>query len=159
VKLRFKVLVGALGFAGVMVLVSKFVVSLYLVDGQSMTPTLRHMELCLTRVTRPYRPQRGDIVVFRTADDPPLYFVKRVLALPGETIAIRRGVVEIDGAPLPDQYVPVNPEWELPPTPVPADKVYVIGDNRTVAFDETVHGLVAVRLVKARLIAHWRWKR
>jgi signal peptidase I len=159
VKLRFKVLVGALGFAGVMVLVSKFVVSLYLVDGQSMTPTLRHMELCLTRVTRPYRPQRGDIVVFRTADDPPLYFVKRVLALPGETIAIRRGVVEIDGVPLPDQYVPVNPEWELPPTPVPADKVYVIGDNRTVAFDETVHGLVAVRLVKARLIAHWRWKR
>lgn len=158
-KLRFKVIVGALAFAAAMVLVSKFVVSLYLVDGQSMTPTLQHLDLCLTRVTRPYRPQRGDIVVFRTADDPPLYFVKRVLGLPGETIAIRRGVVEINGAPLPDQYVPVKPEWELPPTVVPADKVYVIGDNRRVALDETVHGLVAVRLVKARLIAHWRWKR
>jgi hypothetical protein len=42
---------------------------------------------------------------------------------------------------------------------VPADKVFVIGDNRTVALDDTLHGLVAARLIKAQLIAHWRWKR
>lgn len=137
----------------------KFVITPYVVVGESMTPTLHHMDLCLMQRVWRYRPQRGDIAVFRTADDPPLYFVKRVVALPGETISIHDGAVQINGAALPDQYAQINPEWEMPPTLVPAEQVFVIGDNRTVALDETVHGLVATRLVKARLITHWRWKR
>ncbi len=124
-----------------------------------MTPTLQNMDLCLMRRVWNYRPQRGDIVVFRTADDPPLFFVKRVVALSGEAVAIRRGDVVINGRALPDQYTQVNPAWEMPPTTVPVDKVFVIGDNRTVALDDTVHGIVATRLIKARLISHWRWKR
>lgn len=140
-------------------LVLKLVATPYLVIGESMTPTLRHMDLCLMRKTWGYRPQRGDIVVFRTADDPPLYFVKRVIALPAETIGIRQGVVQIDDKPLPEPYTPPNPTWEMPATIVPADKVFVIGDNRAVALDETLHGFVATRLIQARLVAHWRWKR
>jgi len=140
-------------------LLSKFVVSPYFVVGESMTPTLHDMDFCLMQKVWHYRPKRGDIVAFRTVDDPPLFFVKRVVALPGETIAIRGGNVEINGTPLPDQYTTTNPDWEMAATPVPGHEVFVIGDKRTVGLDETVHGLVATRLVAGRLIAHWRWKR
>ena len=140
-------------------LVGKFIVTPFLIVGESMAPTLRNMDLCLTQKVYNYRPHRGDIVVFRTADDPPLFLVKRIIALPGETISITDGVVQIDGQSLPESYTPPNPDWELPATAVPTNKVFVIGDNRTVALDETVHGLVATRLIKARLLTHWRWKR
>ncbi len=143
----------------VILIVGKFFITPFLVVGESMTPTLRHMDLCLMQRVYRYRPQRADIVVFRTADDPPLYLVKRVIGLPGETIGITNGIVLIDGRPLTEPYTPPNPSWEMPATVVPVGKIFVIGDNRTVGIDETVHGLVATRLVKARLLTHWRWKR
>jgi signal peptidase I len=140
-------------------LFGKLIVTPYLVVGESMTPTLRNMDLCFMLKAWNYRPRRGDIVVFRTADDPPLYLVKRVIGLPGETISITHGIVQIDGRSLAEPYTPPNPDWEMPATTVPVDKVFVIGDNRRVPLDETVHGLVATRLIKARLLTHWRWKR
>ena len=100
---------------------------------------------------------RGDIIMFRTADDPPLRFIKRIIALPGETIEIRAGKVFINQQPLTEPYTVVNPAWFLA-TNVPPGKVYVIGDNRNVPMDIAVQGLVAVRLVQAKLVAHWRWR-
>lgn len=130
----------------------------FVVVGDSMAPTLHDWDLCLMRRTHPYEPRRGDIVVFRTADAPPLYFIKRVIALPGETIACAAGQMTIDGHPLPEPYTAANGEWELPPTKVPPDQIFVIGDNRRYLPEETVHGLVAVRLVQSRLLGHWRWR-
>src|SRR5664280_2307312 len=89
-------------------LIAKFVVKPYVVVGESMTPTLKSWDLCLMRRVYHYQPQRGDIVVFRTADDPPLYFVKRVIALPGETISIKGGIVGINGVPLTEPYTTAN---------------------------------------------------
>jgi signal peptidase I len=140
-------------------LVVRFVVTPYVVWGESMSPTLKTWDLCVMRRVYHYQPHRGDIVVFRTADDPPLYFVKRVIALPGETIAIESGVVRINGVPLPEPYTTVNPEWQMEPTPVPKGKVYVIGDNRDFEREDYVLGLVSTRLVQARMFWHWRWKK
>ena len=132
-KRRVKIL---LLVALIMFLLGKFVFSPYVVVGTSMMPTLRDMDLCLMRRTWHYRPARGDIVVFRTADAPPLRFVKRVVALPGETVSISNGVVRIDGAPLREEYTERNPEWNLPATAVASNKVYVIGDHRAVSLSE-----------------------
>ena len=140
-------------------LIVKFVAAPYIVVGDSMTPTLKSWDLCVMPRVYHYQPRRGDIVMFRTADDPPLYFVKRVIALPRETIAIEHGVVRINGVTLPEPYTTVNPEWQMEPTPVPQNKVFVVGDNRDLPEEEYVLGLVATRLVKARLLGHWRWKK
>lgn len=140
-------------------LVVEFVVSLRVVVGDSMSPTLKSWDLCLMQRVYHYEPRRAEIVTFRTADDPPLYFVKRVIALPGETIAIEHGVFQINGKPLPEPYTTGNPEWQMDPTPVPAGKVFVVGDNRDFEREAYVQGLVATRLVQARMIGHWRWKR
>jgi signal peptidase I len=145
--------------AAVLFLFVRFGAAPYVVWGDSMVPTLRSWDFCLMAHTYAYQPKRGEIIVFRTSDDPPLWFIKRVIGLPGETVAIRHGALEINGKPLDEPYTNINPAWEMETVTVPADKVFVLGDNRTVELDETLHGLVATRLVQARMLWHWRWKK
>jgi len=146
------------GLASAVVLVNSYVITSTVVIGESMLPTLHPWEVCWMQRVQPYAPARGDIVMFRTADDPPLRFIKRVIALPGETIAIEAGQVLINSQPLSEPYTTGNPAWSLAATNVPPGKVYVIGDHRTVPMAITVQGLVATRLMQGRLIAHWRWR-
>ena len=143
----------------ILLFVVKFIGAPTVVIGDSMVPTLRSWEVCWMQRVRPYAPTRGDIVMFRTADDPPLRFIKRVIALPGERIEIQAGIVFINQQPLPEPYTFVNPAWSLAATNIPPGKVYVIGDNRAVLMDIAVQGLVATRLVQAKLAAHWRWRK
>jgi signal peptidase I len=159
VKRRIKRLLVLVAIAAVMVFVVKFVATPYVVIGESMLPTLKSWDLCVMQRTRDYQPRRGDIIVFRDSDDPPLHFVKRVIGLSGETVAIRAGKVMLDDKPFPENYTTPNPAWEMGPVTVPAGKIFVIGDNRDYELEETPHWLVAMRLVEARLLWDWRWKR
>jgi signal peptidase I len=154
-----KLLIVLLAVAVALFLFGRYVASPFLVVGDSMTPTLHSWDLCLVRRARHYQPHRGDIVVFRTADDPPLHFVKRVVALPGESVAIQRGVVMINQTPLAEPYTTANAGWDMPAVKVAPLHVFVLGDNREVSLDLTLHGPVATRLIKARLVWHWRWKK
>jgi signal peptidase I len=140
-------------------LVAKLVAVPRIVYGDSMSPTLKSWELCVMQRVRHYEPRRGDIVEFRTADDPPLYFVKRVIALPGETVSIDHGVFKINGAPLSEAYTTINPDWQMEPMPLPAGRIFVVGDNRDFDLEDYVKGPVATRLVQSRMAWHWRWKR
>ena len=154
-RIRLTIVAALIGLS----LTASLFVRPYVVVGDSMLPTLKSWDFCLMARVHGYQPRRGDIVTFRTADDPPLYFIKRVVGLPGETLAIRHGAVTVNGQPLDEPYTTTNPMWEMESILIPADKVFVLGDNRTVALDVTLHGLVAMRLVKARMLWHWRWKR
>ena len=146
-----------LGLLVTLLVLSRFF-RMSVVIGQSMDPTLETWDYCVSRRVNPYQPRRGDIVTFRTADDPPLYFIKRVIALPGETLAIEHGLAKINGQPLPEPYTTVNPRWDLEPTRLPDGKIYVLSDNRTNDMEDYVQGMVAVRLVQSRLLWHWRWR-
>jgi len=148
-----------LAAAAIVFLIVRFVATPYIVVGDSMVPTLKSWDFCLMARVRHYQPVRGEIVIFRTADDPPLYFVKRVIGLPGETVAIADGVVKVNSNSLVESYAEINPTWEMEPTGVPEKKVFVLGDNRAVPLEETLHVVVATRLVKARMLCHWRWNR
>ncbi len=156
---RAKSLLWLLVIVVVAFLMVKFVAVPRIVYGDSMSPTLKSWELCVMQPVRHYEPRRGDIIEFRTADDPPLYFVKRVIALPGETVAIEHGVFKINGAPLAEPYTTANPNWQMNPIPLPAGKIFVVGDNRDFDLEDYVKGPVATRLVQSRMIWHWRWKR
>jgi signal peptidase I len=143
----------------VVFLLVKFVAVPRIVYGDSMSPTLKSWELCLMQRVRHYEPRRGDIIEFRTADDPPLYFVKRVIALPGETVSIEHGVFTINGVPLAEPYTTINPTWQMDPLLLRTGRIFVVGDNRDFDLDVYVKGPVATRLVQSRLVWHWRWKR
>lgn len=82
-------------------------------------------------------PQRGDTIVF----EPPASlnseypFIKRLIGLPGETVEVRDGLVYIDGVPLPEDYLNEPPRYTVPPTVVPHNEYFVLGDNRNSAND------------------------
>src|SRR5271154_4404298 len=156
---RAKSLLWLLVLGAVAFLVVKFVAVPRIVYGESMSPTLKSWELCVMQPVRHYDPRRGDIVVFRTADDPPLYFIKRVIALPGETVSIERGVFKINGVPLAEPYTMANPTWQMEPLLLHTGRIFVVGDNRDFDLEDYVKGPVATRLVQARMFWHWRWKR
>src|ERR1700689_1550630 len=158
-KRRGKSLLRLLIVGFVVFLVVKFIAVPRIVYGDSMSPTLKSWELCAMQPVRHYEPRRGDIIVFRTADDPPLYFIKRVIGLPGETVSIERGVFKINGAHLAEPYTTANPNWQMEPISLPAGKIFVVGDNRDFDLEDYVKGPVATRLVQSGMLWHWRWKR
>jgi signal peptidase I len=146
-----------LGVVIVTALIWRYNFGLTLVIGESMLPTLHNHDLCLMRRVHNYQPQRGDIVSFRTADNPPLWFIKRVVGLPGETVALSNGVPLINGQPLTEAYTHQNPTWQMEPVTLTASQVLVLSDNRRLGIDDYVQGKVAIRLIKDRLLRHWSW--
>lgn len=100
-------------------------------DGISMLPTYEpgrfHFVNRLAFLTS--EPARGDIVAVRLARGRAFY-VKRVIGLPGERIAIARGQVAVDGTPLEEPYVVHRRPWDLPEIALGPREYFVVGDNR-----------------------------
>jgi signal peptidase I len=79
-------------------------------------------------------PARGDVVAIRMAG-PHVLYVKRIVGLPGERVAIAAGMVLIDGRPLVEPHVVRRRPWEMAPVDVGRDEYFVIGDNRSMAIE------------------------
>lgn len=137
-----------------------FVAQPFVVQGSSMEPSLHEGErLIVSKLT--YRwgaPARGDVVVFRYPANRRLRFIKRVVALPGETVAIRDGRVLIDGRPLKEEYLNDVTLGEFGPVRVPAGHLFLLGDNRANSRDSRYPevGMVAYREVIGKAVAaYW----
>lgn len=92
-------------------------------------------------------PARGDIVAIRLAGTRVVY-VKRVIGLPGETLAIVGGVVHIDGRPLDEPYVRDRRPWDFDEVTIGADEYFVVGDNRGMNLrDHTMGRVDAARII------------
>lgn len=115
-------------------LVVKVAVQNFRVDGESMLPNLHNGEYILVNKFDYLvgAPQRGDIVVFRAvpAGDPDKDFIKRVVALPGETVAVRNNTVYINGRRLHESYHHLPSNYTFGPEKVPAGDYFVLGDHR-----------------------------
>ena len=74
-------------------------------------------------------PARGDIVAFRSPDQPDLVLLKRVIGLPGDTVEEVDGVVIVNGTPLDEPYT-IEDKRTLGPWTVERDHLFVMGDNR-----------------------------
>ena len=118
-------------------------------DGVSMEPTYESGRLNLVNRLAYLRspPGRGDVVAIRLAGLHVLY-IKRVVGLPGERIAISAGEVLVDGAPLIEPYVHHRRPWELAEVRLGPAEYFVVGDNRGMAAaDHTFGRIDAVRIV------------
>ena len=104
------------------------------IQGDSMSPALNEDEVVLVDRLSKYwkQPQRGDAILF---EDEFGIFVKRVIALPGETVDIKEGRVYIDSRPLDESAYMQNPVGDAAAVTVPEGSVYVLGDNRAQAYD------------------------
>lgn len=117
-------------------------------------------------------PRRGDVIVFRFPENPEIDYVKRVIALPGETVAIRNKKVFIDGKPIDEPYTvfadkrvyPGNdflPDYyrhrdQMKPTVVPPGHYFAMGDNRDNSQDSRYWGFVPRALIRGRaFMVYW----
>jgi signal peptidase I len=157
-----------LGAVLIVLIVKAYVVNPYRIPSSSMEPTLhcaRPAAGCEARfsdrvlanrfIYHLRDPRRGEIVVFKT---PPAArqrcgaggtFVKRIIGLPGETIEVKLvrgdGVVFINGHRLDEPYVRPDRRTQsaaTPPTTIPANFYYMMGDNRSQSCDSRVWGAV-----------------
>jgi signal peptidase I len=98
-------------------------------------------------------PTRGDVVVLESPEDERV-LLKRVVAVPGDTVAIRDGVTFIDGIRAADPHAATTAGEgggpDFGPTLVPADRYLVLGDNRGNSKDSRMFGFVARRRILGR---------
>jgi signal peptidase I len=174
------------------------VIQNFKVEGDSMLPTLHNEQYLLvnkilyyrydanflTRLFNPgapadmrylfHGPQRGDIVVFESPTEPK-DFIKRVIAVGGETVQVKRDLdpvgdpaggrdpaecggcgVYVNDVRLDEPYVNATPDYDEGPVAVPEGDVFVLGDNRRNSSDSHVWGaLDANRIVGIAFVSYW----
>ncbi|GID96357.1 signal peptidase I [Amorphoplanes digitatis] len=98
--------------------------------------------------------ERGDIVEFALPEEPGRHGVKRVIGLPGDTVACRDGVVELDGTPLDEPYLDGGAgTYDCgAPVVVPPGELFVLGDHREVSRDSRHWGPIPRSAVEGRLL-------
>lgn len=134
--------------------IKAFVIETVQVDGPSMEPTLvTGQRLFINKVVyHTHPPATGDIVVFRYPSDPSRNFIKRAIAVAGQTVEIRAGVVWVDDKPLQEPYVAHAAHDDYPRVTVPSGRLFVLGDNRGNSDDSRSPdvGLVPLQNVKGK---------
>ena len=140
------------------VLINLFLAQATRVYGHSMEPNLHtDQRLVVEKVSyRLHGPRRGDVVVLRMPERGPELLIKRVIALPGETIEVRGGEVFINGEALVEPYLSHETGGTYGPLQVPAGQVFVMGDNRGASNDSRVFGPVPMERVVGRAwVSYW----
>jgi signal peptidase I len=149
------VIVGALVIA---LLVKTFLLQAFYIPSSSMEPTLKIGDRVLVNKLSYHMHDihQGDIVVF---ERPPGVsetaaikdLIKRVIALPGQTVEARSGTVYVNGKALAETYLPSGTTTtNLPRQKVPAHHIWVMGDNRGNSRDSRFFGAIDEDLVVGR---------
>lgn len=133
-----------------------FIVELYLVEGPSMRPTLENHERLVVNkfIYRFKAPERGEVLIFKYPKDQSRDFIKRVIAVPGDTIEIKDGRVFVNGELQNETFILSKTRGSYPLATVPEGHVFVMGDNRNNSEDSRFAdvGFVPYDLIKGKAI-------
>ena len=121
------------------------------VSGISMLPTCPNNAIYwVSRLAYVWHePRRGDVVAIRVVDatdalsrlEPPhVMLLKRIIGLPGETVAFVNGHVFINGELLAEPYEKKSCDWNCAPVTLGREQYYVVGDNRSMPPENHTHG-------------------
>ena len=137
-----------------------FVAQPFVVSGESMSPTFNQGDYLvidkLAYVQAP--PQRGDVIVFHYPLDPSIFYIKRVVGLPGETVELNNGVISIierDGQRhiFDGSHLAYDPDVQIPlVTTLASDEYYVLGDNRDASSDSRDWGPLQFKFIVGRAL-------
>ncbi len=152
-------------FGAVFALIYLFVAQFHKVSGNSMFPTYHNGDYLITEKVS-YRlgePKKGDVIVLKNPRDESQDFIKRIIALPGDTIKIGNKTVVVNGRVLNESYLPSG-------TPTHAgafltedqtvnagpDQYFVLGDNRNHSSDSREWGSVTKKeIVGKAFFRYW----
>lgn len=136
-----------------------FIAQPFVVNGASMDPTFKSGEyLIVDQLTyRFHGPERGSVLIFKYPRDLSKHFIKRVIALPGETLTIKAGTVNIkndshpEGFSLNEPYIKFEKKDNFSIS-LDKDEYFVMGDNRLGSADSRLWGPVPEEDVVGRPI-------
>jgi signal peptidase I len=130
----------------VLVVVSAVLFKLVLVpiqvEGGSMLPTYKDRSInFVNRLAYVFHePRRGDVVAIGLLAGEHVMYMKRIVGLPGETVAFHKGRLYINGQPMNEPYVKLPGDWEREPEQIGPDQYYVVGDNRDMSWEGHMQG-------------------
>ena len=149
----------------VALVVRTFVVTPFKIPTGSMEPTLQPGDkIFVNRFIYRFRaPQRGDVIVFRYPENPRRDFIKRLVALEGETLEIEDGKFKINGKVVDTPEIFQKIEYrnrgdfgaEGRETTVPAGHYFVLGDNSDSSRDSRYWGFVPHKFVLGKAFIIW----
>lgn len=138
-----------------------FIAQPFIVSGTSMVPTFHDSEyLIVDEISyRIENPKRGDVIVFRFPHNPSVFYIKRVIGLPGETVEIEKGVVTIkneenpEGLKINEPYVSaiVDDGRDMSVT-LKETEYFVLGDNRPASSDSRSWGPLDEKYIVGRTL-------
>jgi len=148
-----KSLIRGLCVAALLLLGSRYLLVPVRAHGISMLPTYEEGQfIFVNRLAYRFSPlKRGDVVAI-TLNGGGAVLVKRIIALPGETVSIDGGQVFIDGAPLDEPYKHFFLPWNMKEGRVAADEVFVIGDNRSMRLENHDFGFARQDRILGRAV-------
>lgn len=142
----------------VVIPIRTFIISPFVVDGDSMYPTFKNLDyLIVDELTyRLHSPARGEVIVFRYPGNPSIFYIKRIIGLPGETVSINHGVVTIttvDGKKLSlaEPYIEREDATYTKDVTLLPDEYFVMGDNRPNSSDSRVWGPLPTKDIVGRV--------
>lgn len=132
-----------------------FVVQISVVKGHSMEPSLHDGDRLVVDRTSPEVGElaRGDVVILRYPRNPSVDFVKRVVGLPGDRVALKNGQLWVNGTMAEDHWTCIADLDTTQEVVVPEGCCFVLGDNRPVSCDSREFGLVPEGLLRGRVRA------
>ena len=142
----------------VVIPIRTFVISPFVVDGASMHPTFENLDyLIIDELIYNFTaPARGDVIVFRYPKDPSIFYIKRVIGLPGETVSISHGIVTIITAG--GEKLALNEPYTVNEDATYTDVVslnlgeyFVMGDNRPNSSDSRIWGALPEKNIIGRV--------
>ena len=155
---RIETIIIALALA---LFIRTFIVQSFVIPSDSMFPTFmsspKRDRLFVNKfIYKLHPPRRGDIVVFRSPNDPKKNFIKRVVALGGEEVEVKNGDIYIDRIKLtgPEEITKIYYEsqghYGKGKVDVPLGHLYVLGDNSSNSHDSRWWGFVPLKNVKGK---------
>jgi signal peptidase I len=152
--------------ASIFLVIYIFLFRPFQVSGDSMFPTYKNKEYILTSLIslRLHEPDRGDVLVFHAPTDSQKDFIKRVIAIPTDTVSVKEGFVFVNGKRLDEsKYLKEDMRTyggsfmkEGQTVTVPADNYIVMGDNRPFSSDSREWGfLPEKKIIGVSLFVYW----
>jgi len=130
-----------------------FLIQPFYVEGASMEPNFYDKEyLVIDEISYRFSdPARGEVVIFKNPKDTKVYFIKRVIGLPHETVEIKEGDVYINGDKVPESYIVNHSTQSYPEITLGPDEYFVLGDNRINSYDSRSIGPITDDYIVGRV--------
>ena len=128
------------------------------VYGTSMVPNILPADYILVdKVSYNFRePERGEVIILNSPQQQEKDLIKRVIALPGDTVEIKYDRVYINGEAINEPYIKEPTKYKYNAQQVPPDSYFVLGDNRNISSDSHSGWFLSKKdIIGKAMIVYW----